>query len=559
MRSLPLVLALAACTPPRPAAAPQTLTLAIIGDRTGEPDDAIWRSVLTEVEGFHTDRVVTVGDLADDCLDPQDWGRALEATRVLTAPIEFTPGNHDIEDAATAIAFAERTGQAHYRSVDVPGAHLVIVDNAVGERWEDLDVAQRIWLAGDLAEHEGETILVFMHKPFWATGVGAGRPDPMHELFVANGVRAVFTGHWHAQAHERIDGIDYLLVGSSGGGLSGLPDPRRGTAPEWVLATLTDGTLDLKVMVDGAARPVDELRLADRNALYGLVNGRIRGRLVPGETDRLLVHVENPSDGPLETTLEVAGGAWSDASLPVRVGPGETFEGEVVLARGEAALPLPRIRLEVPLPAAGPTPFEAVVDHAREVLVPWGGAPTLDGTVASGEWDGAVTLTAFTNALGEAAGTDPTAVHLRHDGEALYLAALCADHDAAAMKHIHGGRDGHVVYDDRIGLTLSPDPDHLFWFYVTPDGAIWDLAAGPDGVSLDWDAVEAASTHGDWGWTTEVRVPFAAMGLDTPPETWGFDLRRKQERRQAEATFTPAFGFTNTERMGVMRLGAPPR
>jgi hypothetical protein len=561
-------LLLAGCAPrlidPTPVA---PFRFAVVGDRTGEPNDADWRRVLGEVEARGPDLVVTVGDLADDAFNPAEWDRALAGTALLERPIAYTPGNHDILDAASAAIFTTRTGQAPYRSFDQGELHFVIVDNSIAERWEELPEEQRLWLEADLAGSVGRPTFVFMHKPFWALGVAAGTPDPMHDLFVRTGVAAVFTGHWHTHLHARFDGIAYTGVGSSGGVTAGLPDPRRGNVPEFVEATVRDGAVTLTTVIEGEEHPVDLVSARDQGVLRQLHKGAVTGRLhaAADGTSRLDLHVENLGAEPLAGTLTVDGGAWSVAqpSVALDVAPGATFTTTIPVTRGVTDVPLPRVRLDYPLPDAGLTPFETVVDHARELRVGRGPAPVLDGVIGPDEWAGAAVVDQFVTSRGVAATGDPTRVLLRYDADALYVAARCDDGEPAALTRIHSARDGGVEFDDRIGVLLAPTPDQLYWFYANPNGAVWDLHAdrARGVVNRDWNGVEARATVDATGWSVEARVPFDAMGLTTVPETWAFDLRRRNNRLQVEAQFTPAFGTSQAGRIGVMRLvegaGAP--
>lgn len=66
--------------------------------------------------------------------------------------------------------------------------------------------------------------------------------------------------------------------------------------------------------------------------------------------------------------------------------------------------------------------------------------------------------------------------------------------------------------------------------------------------------MEARATVDAAGWSVEARVPFAAMGLPGPPETLAFDARRRSNRTQTEAQFTPAFWSATPARIGVLRL-----
>lgn len=544
-----------------PSAPPDApFRFAVIGDRTDEPNDAAWQQTLAEIEASRPELVVTVGDLADDALDPADWDTAIAATRVLSMPIAYTPGNHDIQDEATALVFAEQTGQAPYRSFDQGGVHFVIVDNSIAESWETLPDAQRSWLASDLAAHAGEPIAVFMHKPFWALGVAAGKPDAMHALFVQSGVRAVFTGHWHNHAHQRIDGIDYTIVGTSGGAFPGLPNVHTGNTYEFATVTVTDGSFTIERVTDDRVLPVDSVSLADSSRVRAIRQGGVRAALRTGDDGQtvLALHVENLGASPMDDLLTLDPGAWTvaTATVPLRILPGESFDTTIPVSMSGATYPLPRVTLNLSLPDAGPIPYTAVVDHRRELTVKSGKVPSVDGVLGDGEWEGVVPHTAFTNREGVTASGDPLTVWMRYTDDALYLAARCDDADPSALKRLHTGRDGNVSYDDRIGLLLAPSPEQLYWFYVNPNGAVWDLHVDRVAKKVDreWNAVEAAATVDASGWVAEARMPFAALGLAGPPASIGFDLRRRQHRTQTEALFTPAFGFADPNRLGLLTL-----
>jgi len=535
------------------------LRLAVIGDRTDEPNDAAWRQVLREVEALQPDLIVTVGGLADDATDPSDWDRALEPFADLSIRVEFTPGNHDILDAETERVFRRRTGQAPYRSFDSSGVHFVIVDNSIADDWGQLSEAQRRWLAEDLSQHVGRPILVFMHKPFWVRGIAKGEPDPMHSLFVEHGVRAVFSGHWHNHAYQRIEGIDYVLVGTSGGAFSGVPDRRLGNVHEFIWATVRSGDLSMAAVTAEGVLPIDYLSLRDARRLGQLLKrGGVTATLpdtASGATSTLEFHVADAALLVPGSRIVLDPGAWSAAqtelTLDARSGSWSTG---FAVRRMTDWLPLPRLRFVAALEDAGPVPAEIVASYRREIRVPRTRAPRIDGRVDPDEWSGAVVVGQFTNGLGLSSESDATEVLLAHDGEALYLAARCRDDTPGGPRRNHHGRDGEVVYDDRVGLTLSPDPQQLYWFYVNPNGAVWDLHSDRAAQVVDrgWDATEASAQVHDGGWTAEVRLEFAALGLDAPPDTLRFDFRRKHDGRQAEATWTPAFSATDPARMGIL-------
>jgi len=547
---------LACATTVPPETAEPSFRFVVLGDRTGEPRDVAWRRSVAEVERLRPDLVLTVGDFADDPSNPADWDEAFAATAALTAPIEFTPGNHDITDEASEALFREKTGQAPWRSFDRGGVHFVIVDNAREGSYQDLPKAQRTWLQSDLEAHADTLVAVFMHKPFWAHGVAADEPDAMHELFVANKVDAVFTGHWHSHAHEVIDGIDYVLVGQSGGGYPGLSSPRLGNAEEYLWVTVTEQGLAIATIQTGSISGPEVVSLAEHQLFQKLWRGAFRAEL--DGSGRLALHIENVADGQMTGAVSVDPGAWGQTPEPllVDVAPGETFEQTISLQAGPPRWPLPRVAMTVPVPDGEPVPFEVVADYMRTVRVRSSDPPTIDGALDEPMWADAAIVDAWTNKDGGAAAAEPTVAYLLWTDDALVIGARIADSEPERLNVFHEARDGNVVYDDRFGMMIAPTDTDLYWFYITPNASVWDLHADREAgdVHWDWDAVEAAARVTERGWQLEARVPWAALGLDGPPETLPVDMRRKQERNQEEATFTPAFWASDPARMGRLVL-----
>lgn len=556
-RCTAMVVALAAgCTRVQPTEAPSqsALHIAVVGDRTGEPDDVAWYEIFEDIERLGPDLVLSVGDIADDTLDPDDWSRALAATQVLSAPIAYAPGNHDIVDEASRAIFEAQTGQARYRSFDHGGVHVVIVDNALAGSWSDLSQVQRDWLVGDLAAHADELVLVVMHKPFWAQTIAAGEADPMHALFVEHGVEAVFCGHWHSHFHQVIDGVAYTNVGTSGGGYSGIHDARLGNAFEFVWVRVGDGQVHQALVESAGVHDVGLNSPKDQSSLRALWRGGLTASVAPGVAGRIVVDL--PEAVEIAGPAEIQPGAWK-----VPVGSGiDLGAGSVSIAAepGAEVFPAPRLRVPVRLPDAGVVPFVTVFDIPRRVSVPRGPAPTIDGVLGEGEWASSAELSRFTNGKGQVSTADPTTVFLRHDDVALYMAAVLTDRDPAKIKRLHHDRDKHVVYDDRIGLQLAPADDQLYWFYANANGSVWDLHADltQKSVRKDWDGAQAKASMTQTGWVVEVQVAFADLGIEgPPPSTLRFDLRRKQEgSQQAEATWTPGFYYNQVDRFGYLDL-----
>ncbi|MEQ1572460.1 MAG: sugar-binding protein, partial [Myxococcota bacterium] len=306
----------------------------------------------------------------------------------------------------------------------------------------------------------------------------------------------------------------------------------------------------LRAVAGGVDLPVDYLTRADSGRLRALRQGAVTG---VARGDAIEIRIHNVTDAPLAGVLTVEPGGWTVANptVPYEVAPGETFTATVPASAPAGWFPSPRLSLSYPLPDAGPVAFVTPVDAVREAVAPRGAA-VVDGRLD--DWAGAPSVGPLTTALGGLATTEATEVWLRHDDEALYVAARCADSEPAQLSRLHTDRDRQVVFDDRIGLVLFPTPDQLVWFYVNPNGAVWDLRRVGADLQRGWDGVEAAATVDEGGYSVEARIPFAALGLGEVPQTWSFDLRRRQERTQTEATFTSAFASRDPARIGILHL-----
>jgi len=533
--------------------------IAVLGDRSGEPNDAAWNRVIDQALARGPDLVLTVGDMADDAEDLADWKRALAPLSDVAVEVQYTPGNHDIHDDATADTFREQTGQEPYRSFERGGARWIVVDNSIAGSWEELPPRQQKWLEQTLKQRSELPTVVLMHKPFWALRAAADREDPMHDLFVAGGVDVVLTGHWHRHAYQQIDGIEYVIVGSSGGGTPGLPDPSQGNAYEFLWISAEAGELRMTSVVQGEDRPVDAFTLADNHLLRQLETQAVRGTFVDDDAgSRIEVSVANLTDEDFDTTIEIVGD-WGVDPLPMPVRAGATLEVTLTAQPPDALLPLPYLRLDYPMPDGSLRPCSVPLDHRRLASMSRRPEPpTLDGDLS--DWPAEPTVDVWTTNLGRIATAEATELYLSYDDGALYLAARNHDSVPEQIKRLHRGRDGQIVYDDRIGMILSPDPKQMFWFYVNPTGHVWDLHYDGDAGELhrDWDDVEAAARVDEAGWTAEAAIRWSDLGLEAPPETLRFDARRKQERTQSQAVFTPAFWASNPERMGILVLEDSP-
>lgn len=561
-----------------PAAAAD-FQFAIIGDRTGSHQAGVYERTLAEVRAFAPDFAVTVGDQIEGYTDDRavldgEWDEYLTLVADLGCPLYLCPGNHDILSDAMEEVWRERTSRTPAYSFDVEGVHFVILDTG---RWESsaewLDAGDhRAWLDADLGAHSGARLtIVVYHKPFWYDTLAEGLPDPMHEIFRAHGVDAVFNGHFHQYGAARYDGIDYTIVGSSGGAIEGVPE--QGSFYHWAWATVRGDRLSWAVIAEEGVRPMDVVEIVDQKFYQRAYSDYARlesfaieeADAPTGARCRLALRNAN-AEAPLSTTLtwEVpANWLIEPETRAVEIAAGATLETVFAVTRSGPFYPLPHLAFEYPYREGRvfryQNPLPALRTQAARRLA---ATPSIDGDPGESVW----TATARAEALGTPQGDalaviEPAVFYFGYDDEALYLAARCAQADPAMLLTNATERDGAVHLDDCVGYFLCADPEEkqLFQIYVSAAGVVMDreiVWATPEryeGRGPDWNGeMTVAAARAEGRWAVEARIPFTTLEAERPGpgDRWRINFRRKEPSRgssadwQVPVDFRPAtFGY----------------
>ena len=208
----------------RSAASPQpeSLRVAILGDRTGDvqPDvyEQVWKEVAAEDPAF----VVTVGDTIQGMLDATAQTEWQEVESILKPyrrfPLYLAPGNHDIWSGASDRLFRQHAGHPPHYSVDRGPMHVTILDNS---RSDELAAEELAFLEEDLKAHESQPVkIIVSHRPSWLVNVALRNTDfPLHRIARRYGVGHVIAGHVHQLLRFSLEGIDYISMPSAGGHL----------------------------------------------------------------------------------------------------------------------------------------------------------------------------------------------------------------------------------------------------------------------------------------------------------------------------------------------------
>jgi len=196
----------------------------ILGDRTGETRPGVYEQIWREADSEGPHFVINVGDTIQGGTDgpaEAEW-KALQPLfdRYSRYPLYFAPGNHDIWSPESRHVYERATRRPAHYGFDYENAHFTVLDNSESD---ELDAGELDFLEKDASTHRGQSPkFVLFHRPSWLIPVlfqNSGMR--LHQIAKKYGIGYVISGHVHKFARFEMDGVVYLMVGSSGAHLRG--------------------------------------------------------------------------------------------------------------------------------------------------------------------------------------------------------------------------------------------------------------------------------------------------------------------------------------------------
>ena len=205
---------------------------------TGHSNSSATQQILTNIAEAADpyDAFFDLGDRVEMGNDDAQWVSAIATFAPVTAhiPTGQVLGNHDgwftgaelWKDHFAAPLHQGGSSSPYYKKIELaPDVHLFLLNLEWGT--ETYTKQQQRWFEAELeAIPESDWILVLSHAFYFASSTEYdGLPwydntkmiETFHELFVKEGVDAVFSGHDHQFEHLSVDAVDYFIVGAMGG------------------------------------------------------------------------------------------------------------------------------------------------------------------------------------------------------------------------------------------------------------------------------------------------------------------------------------------------------
>ncbi|MDP8209647.1 MAG: metallophosphoesterase [Candidatus Stygibacter australis] len=527
---------------------------AILGDRTGGANQEAFDEVINEINSLRPDFIINVGDFVEDGRIAGDWDVPLKSIEILDCKLYFVPGNHDIIDENSAQIFKEKTGFDPFYSFDYQKTHFVVLNNATISRYDEFDEEQVNWLIKDLNENrESENIFVFMHKPFWANQIASEKEDRFHEIFLQNNVDAVITGHWHQYAHNQYDGIDYYLVGSSGGSM---PDENvdMGIFYQYMMCKVEDDELYTSLIKSGNIFSEDLVTIQEEQLSYNIPNSYITLNSRSDTEKRYFIEfsVINKTDKTINSDLIIeSNDNWitPEKNIKLTINPGDTLKSEFVMENNKNMFPLPSVKFSYPFGRGKIYEYEKAIFIPRVVNCNYvKKIPKIDGKISEKDRAKAFIVNKFADNEAQLSEIDDSELFFLIDKEYLYIASITGS-ISDSLKASCTERDEEVYADDAIGFLLSGEDRVIYQFYVNTSGVIWDMKSdfNADSHDLEWNGnIEVKTRINDSNWIAEIKIPLAELNFENVSEL-NFNYCQYRQYEDSSLYFQPEWSYDSVK------------
>lgn len=573
-----------------------------------------------ETDMLNPDFVLQVGDMIqgytyDHEQVRKEWDIYKAQIEPLTMPFYPVPGNHDVVTGPSEEVYKEIWGEEKLvYSFDHGPVHVLVLDTYWGEEDDTIAEWQRDWIEEDLAKYaalnggegseelDSKAIFAFMHAPLWrykSDHPGRQAWDEVHELFKRYPVKLVAGGHTHEYVWENRDGIDYVVLNSSGS----MPNrsERGGSIHSMIHVSVRDEAEPRYAVIKaGSILPLDTVNSEERSAVPGLTLSGGTIRIPEWETGAALerpitVDLENTIDEPRVYKLSWEIPREADLTIEplqqwVELNPGESISPEFNLstnsAPGNDNMPLLRVQTSKVL-RSGVVSREWEAEYQRRIaqaetdpsiittninleeevtfeathtifVPPVATASPLEGTIAlDGKFDEQAWIKADPISDSKPEETKMT-VRFLYDDEFLYVGAKLGEPNPDGMRAEAEGDIPLTWSDDDFELFFDPQNTGVHYTRLFQNVAGTRFNSLPRHIDDKYfTSIYKSAIHvGEDHWALEMQIPWEEMTAEKAPQPgdfWAINFgRHRQQSEPARSEWTP--GFYNPSKYGVLKF-----
>ena len=158
--------------------------------------------------------------------------------------------------------------------------------------------------------------------------------------------------------------------------------------------------------------------------------------------------------------------------------------------------------------------------------------------------------------------TEKTDVWVFFDATNIYIAARCWDSQPDRIIANEMRRDGNIMQNDSISVTLDTFQDHrtAYFFQTNPVGGLRDQQVNDErNANIDWNGVWDTKTSLDErGWAAEMVIPFKTLRYRAGgQQQWGINVRRIVRWKNETSFLAPVPAAFGTRGSFAISFSAP--
>jgi hypothetical protein len=169
-----------------------------------------------------------------------------------------------------------------------------------------------------------------------------------------------------------------------------------------------------------------------------------------------------------------------------------------------------------------------------------------DGKLNETFWNSAIPASGFTqqSPIEGNPASERTEVKISFDDKYLYIGVMLYDSDPSQIKAFQKRRDQRITSDERFVWIFDTfnDQRNGYFMEINPNGMRTDglISTGQGGgINLSWDGIwDSRTCIGEYGWSAEIKIPFATLNFDEESEQWGVNFMRVIRRKNETVLWT---------------------